>query len=742
MIKIFISRRRTETMKIVYTSNLLILYFCCLIISNVKSFVFKNCIPLLVGQAKTCNGSIVLYESRNSDELQGKRKSKRKFAQNINDRKLSAVPKSSLTNDGTKIISKTRYSEENQRKKGETEALREQRREKKQVALPQPAPRKLADMKMMKDTTKLSIEELEARLSKRWRTSVTAYDGTSVDSRRVVKSKPVIDPWSKEESLNMNQNDYMGLQRVKRFQDKFMVSEGSGDIEVSLGQDEYYDDDDIEVMEDFEDDDETVDNLLAEQRTPSSQTLEKSSTVLVTKDRTRHQESDQSGGFFFRQSSTDVERNNNKIHIDTTLSRQEQSSSSSKIGEKVAVGAERKDKPKKESYKGQPLLDKDGNELFFTLDLARQQLRIVNHLNSDESNTNSTIGGTFEKDSISNVILASFHKESNSGIKSFNDIGITDKKILLNLERIGCSNPLPVQLASCTPILEGNDVLISTHTGSGKTVAFLAPLIEKIISRGRSVHEGEQASSQQPQVYVVVPGRELASQVVAVARELLVGTKMKVGLAIGGTPFQRCYDTIRRNKPSIVIGTPGRIAELIVGREGEKVGKLKLSNCFSFVFDEFDALFQFQVHREPTMAIWNTVSKLHNQKKIQTVLCSATAADFSEEKLSQFLHAGYTHVSVGESDQMMTQGTKTRMSLTTIHGVIHLDHRRFAIETVRKILHTDPTPQQVLIFVNNARRVSIGGYSPTSCISHAFVLLDWWFRLLKPFFSFFTPFSC
>jgi superfamily II DNA/RNA helicase len=39
--------------------------------------------------------------------------------------------------------------------------------------------------------------------------------------------------------------------------------------------------------------------------------------------------------------------------------------------------------------------------------------------------------------------------------------------------------------------------------------------------------------------------------------------------------------TVRRNKPSIVVGTPGRIAELIVGREGEKVGKLKLSNCLS-----------------------------------------------------------------------------------------------------------------------------------------------------------------
>lgn len=715
-------------MIIVDSSNLLlILYFCCLKVSNVKSFFFKSCIPLLEGRANRadiCNGRTVLHETRNTDELQGKQgNSKRKFGQHTNDRKLSIVPKPSFATDRTKRTSKAIYSDENQRKEGETDA-REKKRENKQWALLQPAPRKSPNVKIVKDNANLSIEELEARLSKRWRTSVAAYDGKSVDSRRVVKSKPVIDPWSKEESSNMNQNDYIGLERVKRFQNKFMVTGDTGDIEVSLGQDEYYDDDDIEVMEVFEDEDvdEKLDDFLAD-LTPPSQTVEKSPTLnsekLSVKKDALNQESGQSGGFFFRQSSTEVERIKTEVHHFDTLSGQRQSSSS-KIKDKVTVSAEKKDKSKKDSHPGQTLLDKNGNELFFTLDLARQQLRRVNHLNSNESNANDEIWGISQKDIISNSTVTSLDNESDRRIKSFYDIGITDETILENLERIGCSKPLPVQLASCTPILDGNDVLISTHTGSGKTVAFLAPLIVKIISRCRSVHEGEQTSSQQPQVFVVVPGRELASQLVAVARELLVGTKMKVGLAIGGTPFQRCFDTIRRNKPSIVVGTPGRIAELLVGREGEKTGKLKLSNCFSFVFDEFDALFQFQVHREPTMAIWNTVSKLHKQKKIQTVLCSATAADFSEEKLSQFLHADYAHVSVGESEQMMTQGTKTRMSLTTIHGVIHLDHRRFAIESIRKILHTDPTPQQVLIFVNNARRVSIGGFYPTSCINLAF----------------------
>lgn len=72
---------------------------------------------------------------------------------------------------------------------------------------------------------------------------------------------------------------------------------------------------------------------------------------------------------------------------------------------------------------------------------------------------------------------------------------------------------------------------------------------------------------------VVAPGRELASQIVSVARELLSGTmsshSTKVVLAIGGTTFQRQVDKIRKDKPSIIVGTPGRLAELIVGRPGE-----------------------------------------------------------------------------------------------------------------------------------------------------------------------------
>ena len=124
-----------------------------------------------------------------------------------------------------------------------------------------------------------------------------------------------------------------------------------------------------------------------------------------------------------------------------------------------------------------------------------------------------------------------------------------------------------VRLKACPSVMEGKDVLVGTYTGSGKTLAFLVPLMERILFRGGDDDNNDNNSLQ---ILVVVPGRELASQVVSVARELLEGTGMLAMLAIGGTGFSRNLEEIRKKKPSLIVGTPGRVAELIVGKPGER----------------------------------------------------------------------------------------------------------------------------------------------------------------------------
>ena len=186
--------------------------------------------------------------------------------------------------------------------------------------------------------------------------------------------------------------------------------------------------------------------------------------------------------------------------------------------------------------------------------------------------------------------------------------------------------------------------------------------------------------------------------------------------------------------------TPGRIAELVIGRPGDKGGKLKISGLRTIVLDEFDALLQYDAHVEPTVAIMQALDRQHG-RSLQRVLCSATASDVIQTSSSSptseggavatssapgpaaaniesYLRPGYAHASVDEGDLLVTSGVRTltkggavatsaRVSRTTIHGTLHVPSRRLALEAVRKILNTEPAPQQALIFVDSPRRVDI-----------------------------------
>lgn len=116
--------------------------------------------------------------------------------------------------------------------------------------------------------------------------------------------------------------------------------------------------------------------------------------------------------------------------------------------------------------------------------------------------------------------------------------------------------------------------------------------------------------------------------------------------------------------------------------------------------------------------------KRRHGNALQSVLCSATATDImASSKVTNFLRDGFETVLADEDDVLVTGRERTtsplssssppssslaaQVSLTILHGVVHVPHRRFALDTIRKILHTDPIPQQILIFVENARKVDI-----------------------------------
>jgi len=339
---------------------------------------------------------------------------------------------------------------------------------------------------------------------------------------------------------------------------------------------------------------------------------------------------------------------------------------------------ERKErKPKPERIDPMSILDEDGDPIFLTLDQAEKSYR-------EAAQTLET--------------------EQSDVVERWEDLGVTSPQLLSNLEAMSCEKPLSVQVKTGIPALEGRDVLVGTYTGSGKTLSFLVPIAERLLQ------SEEQNTSLR--AIIVAPGRELASQIVSVARELLDGTSLSVMLAIGGTTFSRNLEQLRKRKPNIVVGTPGRLAELIIGSPGEKRGRLKISTIESLVLDEFDALLEYKPHREPTSAIIQRL-KQQSGNSLQSILCSATASDmYGSPKLEAFLRLDYAVATTDESDASVTSASDVgsdgvRVSRTVIHGVIHLESSRDTFNALRSILHTEPYPQQILVFVENFRKVDI-----------------------------------
>jgi ATP-dependent RNA helicase RhlE len=154
--------------------------------------------------------------------------------------------------------------------------------------------------------------------------------------------------------------------------------------------------------------------------------------------------------------------------------------------------------------------------------------------------------------------------------KNFSDYSITEQ-LKTNIASKGYISPTPIQDQAIDPILEGRDLIGLANTGTGKTAAFLIPIINKIFQDGRS------------RALIITPTRELATQINDELRSLSTGMRIYSTVVIGGANMFRQVSDLRRN-PQIVIGTPGRLKDLIQRRD------LRIENFSIFVLDEVDLM--------------------------------------------------------------------------------------------------------------------------------------------------------
>ena len=148
--------------------------------------------------------------------------------------------------------------------------------------------------------------------------------------------------------------------------------------------------------------------------------------------------------------------------------------------------------------------------------------------------------------------------------------------LLKAITRKGFSVPTPIQRKTIPLVLNGSDVVGMARTGSGKTAAFVIPIIEKL--KGHSAKVGARA-------LIMSPSRELALQTLKVVKELGRGTDLKCVLLVGGDSLEEQFGSMATN-PDIVIATPGRFLHVKV-----EMG-LDLISMQYVVFDEADRLFE------------------------------------------------------------------------------------------------------------------------------------------------------
>jgi superfamily II DNA/RNA helicase len=152
----------------------------------------------------------------------------------------------------------------------------------------------------------------------------------------------------------------------------------------------------------------------------------------------------------------------------------------------------------------------------------------------------------------------------------FNDFLVCDE-LKRNIGYKGYTSPTPIQDAAIPALLEGRDVLGIANTGTGKTAAFLIPLINKIFK------------DKSQKVLIIVPTRELVTQIEKEIRDFANGMGIYSAICIGGVGIGGQIYALRRN-PNFVIGTPGRLCDLAERRA------VNFHDYQTIVLDEVDRM--------------------------------------------------------------------------------------------------------------------------------------------------------
>lgn len=253
-------------------------------------------------------------------------------------------------------------------------------------------------------------------------------------------------------------------------------------------------------------------------------------------------------------------------------------------------------------------------------------------------------------------------KDKDQSGPGFAALGV-ESPLLERLTERGITSPAAVQIEAIPHIAKGRDTIVHSATGTGKTLAYLLPLLEKLDPANKNL-----------QFVIIVPTQELAMQIVREV-EWLAG-RGSVAALIGGAAISRQIEKLKSH-PSIAVGTPGRLAELLKSR------KLKLHQIQSVVVDEVDQVFSLGAKGE----MQSLLSSIPKQR--QLVFVTATLTSLVNECAGRWMREPIT-----------VQGQSLSEATSAVKHYYIICQRREKIDLLRRLIRT-VSPESALIFVND-----------------------------------------
>ncbi|KYG33509.1 DEAD/DEAH box helicase [Alkalihalobacillus trypoxylicola] len=245
------------------------------------------------------------------------------------------------------------------------------------------------------------------------------------------------------------------------------------------------------------------------------------------------------------------------------------------------------------------------------------------------------------------------------------------ESIWTQLEKMDIEEPTDIQKQMIPEAMSGQDIVARSQTGTGKTLAFLLPILSKVNSEKKGL-----------QAIIIAPSQELAMQIMDVLKKLTENYPIKHASLIGGANVKRQLERLKKEKPQIAVGTPGRILELL------QLKKLKVHEVEIVAVDEADRMVDEQ-------SAWEDFTKIAQRvgREAQYLFVSATIPTNFKEMVADF--APFIVSLEAEGGLLVQEISHLYLKVT----------ERERIDLTRKLIHAEHIKKGI-VFVNQIERLN------------------------------------